>query len=109
MSRRSHSHGSPDEAAERGLLGIAWFAFVLGFAHEEEFEIIALYAGSNHCLELMSAYAITVIVGIVGLTMPLIAGYQHSEERIETYTPYLPAFSAAVLIIMGVGFITGLF
>ncbi|WP_436932031.1 hypothetical protein [Halosimplex halobium] len=105
----SHSHDDPEEAADRGLLGIAWFAFVLGFAHEEEFEIIALCAGSNHCLELMSAYALTVIVGIVGLTMLLIAGYQHSEEKVKQYTPYLPAFSAAVLIIMGVGFIIGIF
>jgi hypothetical protein len=105
----SRSHDAPEEAADRGLLGIAWFAFVLGFAHEEEFEIIALCAGSNHCLELMSAYALTVIVGIVGLTMLLIAGYQHSEEKVEQYTPYLPAFSAAVLIIMGFGFITGVF
>jgi nickel/cobalt exporter len=57
----------------------------------------------------MSAYAITVIVGIVGLAMLLIAGYQHYEETVEQYTPYLPAFSATVLIIMGVGFITGVF
>ncbi|MFC7129636.1 hypothetical protein [Haloferax chudinovii] len=105
----SHSHGTPDEAADRGLLGIAWFAFVLGFAHEEEFEIIALCAGSNYCLELMGAYALTVIIGIVGLTMVLIAGYQHYEDEVEKYTPYLPAFSAAVLVLMGVGFITGLF
>jgi hypothetical protein len=103
----SHAH-DPGEAAERGLFGIAWFAFVLGFAHEEEFEIIALCAGSEYCLELMTAYALTVIVGIVGLTMLLIAGYQHYEERVERYTPYLPAFSAAVLVIMGTGFITGL-
>ncbi|MFC6719061.1 hypothetical protein ACFQGT_20675 [Natrialbaceae archaeon GCM10025810] len=105
----SHSHDAPEATADRGLLGIAWFAFVLGFAHEEEFEIIALCAGSNHCLELMSAYALTVIVGIVGLTMLLVAGYQHSEEKVEQYTPYLPAFSAAVLIIMGFGFIIGVF
>jgi ABC-type nickel/cobalt efflux system permease component RcnA len=104
----THGHGDRDEAADRGLLGIAWFAFVLGFAHEEEFEIIALCAGSNYCLELMSAYAITVILGIVGLTMLLIAGYHRSKERIEQYTPYLPVFSAAVLVIMGLGFITGL-
>ncbi|SIR68780.1 High-affinity nickel-transport protein [Haladaptatus litoreus] len=104
-----HSHGDLDEAAERGLFGIAWFAFVLGFAHEEEFEIIAMCAGSNHCLELMSAYAITVIAGIVGLTMLLIAGYHSYEEKVERYTPYLPVFSAVVLIIMGFGFITGLF
>ena len=105
----SHSHGNLDEASDQGLFGIAWFAFLLGFAHEEEFEIIGLCAGSNYCLELMSAYAITVIVGIVGLTMLLIAGYHRYEERVERYTPYLPAFSAAVLVIMGTGFITGLF
>lgn len=105
----SHSHANLDDAADRGLLGIAWFAFVLGFAHEEEFEIIALCAGSDYCLELMSAYAITVIVGIVGLTMLLIAGYQYSEEKVERYTPYLPLFSAIVLIIMGIGFIVGVF
>ena len=103
-----HSHGDLDDAADRGLLGIAWFAFLLGFAHEEEFEIIALCAGSNYCLELMSAYAITVIVGIVGLTMLLIAGYQHYRETVERYTPYLPAFSAAVLVLMGLGFVLGL-
>jgi ABC-type nickel/cobalt efflux system permease component RcnA len=38
----SHSHDRFGDAADSGLLGIAWFAFVLGFAHEEEFEIIAL-------------------------------------------------------------------
>jgi hypothetical protein len=104
-----HSHGAAgrEEAAERGLVGIAWFAFLLGFAHEEEFEIIALCAGSNYCLELMGAYAVTVVAGIVGLTMALVAGYQHYEETVERYTPYLPAFSAAVLLVMGVGFVLG--
>ena len=104
-----HSHGSADEAAERGLWGIAGFAFVLGFAHEEEFEIIAMCAGSDYCLSLMTVYALTVIAGIVALTLLLIAGYQRYEERVERYTDYLPAFSAAVLILMGLGFITGLF
>ncbi|MFB6122623.1 MAG: hypothetical protein ABEJ78_04125 [Haloferacaceae archaeon] len=105
-----HAHTqSSDAVAERGLFGIAWFAFLLGFAHEEEFEIIVLCAGSNYCLELMSAYAVTVILGIVGLTMLLIAGYQRYEETVERYTPYLPAFSAAVLIVMGLGFIVGVF
>ena len=102
-----HAHGEMD--TDRGLLGIAWFAFVLGFAHEEEFEIIALCAGSDACLELMSAYALTVVVGIVGLTMLLIAGYQRCEERVERYAPYFPVFSAVVLVVMGVGFVTGIF
>ncbi|MFC4452034.1 MULTISPECIES: hypothetical protein [Halobacteriales] len=106
----SHEHGAkPADDADRGLFGIAWFAFVLGFAHEEEFEIIGLCAGSTYCLQLMTAYALTVIVGIVGLTMLLIAGYQEYEETVEKYTPYLPLFSATVLVIMGLGFIVGLF
>jgi len=104
-----HAHASFDDGTDRGLLGIAWFAFVLGFAHEEEFEIIALCAGSTHCLELMTAYALTVIVGIVGLTLLLIAGYQQSEDRVERYTPYLPLVSAAVLVAMGLGFVAGVF
>jgi len=104
-----HGHGSFDEATERGLLGIAWFAFLLGFAHEEEFEIIALCAGSTRCLELMTAYALTVILGIVVLTMALIAGYSRFEERVERYASYLPVVSAAVLTLMGLGFVLGLF
>jgi ABC-type nickel/cobalt efflux system permease component RcnA len=104
-----HDHGDATEAADRGMLGIAWFAFVLGFAHEEEFEIIALCTGSSYCLELMLAYALTVVAGIVGLTLLLIAGYKHFEERVERYTPYLPLFSAVVLVGMGIGFVLGLF
>jgi nickel/cobalt exporter len=104
-----HDHVEAEEAADRGLWGIAWFAFILGFAHEEEFEIIALCAGSTHCLELMVAYALAVIAGIVGLTLLLIAGYERYERRVERYTEYLPAFSAAVLVLMGLGFILGLF
>jgi nickel/cobalt exporter len=109
LGGHAHSNDDFDAAADRGLLGIAWFAFVLGFAHEEEFEIIALCAGSPYCLELMTAYALTVVVGIVGLTLLLIAGYQRFEARVERYVPYLPTFSAAVLVLMGLGFVTGLF
>ncbi|MBX0294262.1 hypothetical protein [Haloarcula nitratireducens] len=105
----SHSHGELDDATDRGMLGIAWFAFLLGFAHEEEFEIIALCAGSTHCFELMSAYALTVIVGIVGLTLLLLAGYERFEETVESYAGYLPVFSAVVLVGMGLGFVAGLF
>jgi len=110
IGRDFPEHGTePATGTDRGLFGIAWFAFVLGFAHEEEFEIIGLCAGSTYCLELMTAYALTVVVGIVGLTMLLIAGYQECEETVEKYTPYLPLFSATVLIVMGLGFIAGLF
>lgn len=99
----------PRRGDQPGLWEIARFAFLLGFAHEEEFEIIALCAGSIYCLELMTASVVTVIVGIVGMTMLLITGYQHFDRRLERYTPYLPAVSTAVLIAMGVGFIFNVF
>ena len=92
-----------------GCLGLRGLPSCLDLPIEEEFEIIALCAGSNYCLSLMSAYAITVICGIVGLTMLLIAGYQHHEETVSQYTPYLPVVSAAVLTIMGLGFTIGVF
>jgi hypothetical protein len=31
------------------------------------------------------------------------------EEAVEKYTPYLPLFSATVLVVMGLGFIAGIF
>jgi hypothetical protein len=100
---------APAAASERGILGIAAFAFALGFAHEEEFEITALCLGSDFCLELMLVYALAVIAALVAFTVLLIAGYEQYEERVRAYTPYLPAFSAAVLIGMGVGFLLELF
>ncbi len=105
----SHSHDSgwQEDAEDATLWSIASTAFILGFAHEEEFEIIALCTGTDYCLELMLAYASTVIFGLVGVTLLFVAGYEHSEERVERIVPYLPAFSAAVLIILGIGFITG--
>ena len=106
---RSHSHRDAPDADERGLFGIATFAFALGFAHEEEFEIIALCTGSTYCLELMAVYAVAVILAIVALTLLLIAGYERYESRVERYTAYLPLFSAAVLAIMGLGFVSGIF
>jgi len=57
----------------------------------------------------MGAYAATVVFGIVGLTMLLVAGYTRYEGKVDQHTPYLPLFSAAVLVLMGLGFITGLY
>jgi nickel/cobalt exporter len=103
----SHDHDDLEGAADEGIWSIAVTAFVLGFAHEEEFEIIALCAGSSLCLELMLAYALAVIVGIVGLTLLLVAGYERSEDRVERLAEHFPTISAVVLIAMGAGFVAG--
>ncbi|MFB6127070.1 MAG: hypothetical protein ABEJ79_07245 [Halolamina sp.] len=102
-------HPSAEAAAERGLWGIAGFAFLLGFAHEEEFQIIGLCVGSDACLLLMLVYATTVIVGIVTLTLLLVAGYERYEDRVAGLAEYLPMLSGAILVGMGLGFAAGLF
>ena len=102
-----HTHGH-DLSADDGLYGIAVSAFVLGFAHEEEFEIIAICAGSSHCLGLMFAYAGTVVAVITALTLALVAGYERFEDRMERYAEHFPTVSAVVLVAMGIGFALGL-
>ena len=48
-----HDHPSAEEATDRGIWGIAAFAFALAFANQEEFEIIPSVRGrtsvSNSC------------------------------------------------------------
>lgn len=104
-----HTHSLEEKADERGLYGIAIFAFALGFAHNEEIEIIAICTGTAYCLELMLAYALAVLFAVMAMTLLLIAGFEHFEDRVEEYRGYLPTITASVLIIMGLAFIFGVF
>ena len=108
-SSHSHSHSPSEKGADRGLYGMAALAFALGFAHNEEFDIIAICTGSSYCLELMALYAISVIISLVGITLLLVAGYERYEDRLERYTEYLPTVTAVILVGMGIGFIAGMF
>ncbi len=103
-----HDHGD-GSAPTAGLWPLAVFAFTLGFAHEEEFQIIALCTGSAWCLELMLAYAIAVIVALIALTLLLIAGLRQFAHRLEHAERGLTLISAGILALMGVGFLIGVF
>ncbi len=102
-----HQHLS-EEHAERGLFALGTTALVLGFAHEEPIQILAICVGTDACLELMLIYSLAVIVAITLPTLLLIAGYEHYRERIERLTPYLPTITAVALIGMGLAFIIGI-
>ena len=108
-SDHGHRHLTREDLDRTGLWGLVWTAFVLGFVHEEEFEIIGLCLGSTACLELMLVYAVAVMVSLCGLTMLLIAGYERYEDRVERWAAHLPTLSAVVLVAMGLGFALGLF
>jgi len=103
-----HMHPTK-EHAEEGLLTLGMTALVLGFAHEEPIQILAICAGTEFCLELMLLYSLAVIAAILAPTLLLIAGYQHHRKRIEQYTPYLPTLTAVVLVTVGLAFIVGIF
>lgn len=103
-------HADADEAARKGLWGLAAFAFALGFAHEEEIQIIGMCAGADSlCVPLMATYALAVIGALVAVTLVLIAGYALAEERVEKWARHFPLVSALVLIVMGAGFALGAF
>ncbi|HET6638714.1 MAG TPA: hypothetical protein VFH82_08040 [Gemmatimonadota bacterium] len=111
--RGGHSHADSDGNGQRdargrdGLWGIAAFAFVLGFAHEEEFAIVALCAGRASCWGVMGAYALTVGAAILALTLLSIAALGRLGERVERWHHALPRISAAILIAMGIAYLSG--
>lgn len=105
-----HTHGTLSvEDAERGLLALGTTALLLGFAHEEPLQILAICVGTPFCLELMLIYSLAVIVAILLPTVGLIAGYERHRETVEGITPYLPLLTASVLVLMGTAFIVGVF
>lgn len=103
------THDRADETTDRDLYGMAVLAFVLGFTHNEEFDIIAICTGSAYCLQLMVVYSVAVIVSLVGVTLLLVASYDRYEDRLEKYADHLPTITAAILIVMGIGFVLGVF
>ncbi|MHC3436581.1 ABC transporter permease [Natrialbaceae archaeon A-gly3] len=102
-----HQH-LEEEHAERGLFALGTTALLLGFAHEEPIQILAICVGTEFCLELMLIYSLAVIFAILIPTLLLVAGYEHHRETVEQYTPYLPTITAVVLVGMGLAFIAGL-
>lgn len=106
-----HHHDGQDALSGNNsdLLALGVWALTLGFAHEEEFQIIAMCAGSGYCLSLMLAYAVAVIGALVVLTLLLIAGLSQFRHHIEHAERTLTLVSAAILAAMGIGFLAGVF
>ncbi len=100
-----HSHS---KSLVFNLGGIAIFAFVLGFAHEEEFALLALAVGGINPYMLMIAYATSVTLALVTVTLICIKAYKRFLPKMRKYQKYLPKVSALSLVIMAIAFLTGL-
>jgi ABC-type nickel/cobalt efflux system permease component RcnA len=83
----------------KNLKEIATFAFILGFAHEEEFALLAFCLNNVNCLLLMTSYALAVTVSIVTVTLLAVYAYEKIKPKVERFEPYLPKISAIILFV----------
>ncbi|MEK0325264.1 MAG: hypothetical protein QQN63_06130 [Nitrosopumilus sp.] len=104
-----HSHGKGDPAKVTSLRSLATFALILGFAHEEEFALLAIAVGGVNPLLLMTSYATAVTVSLVGVTMLAVKAYTMVEAKMEKYEYLIPKISGVVLAILGVLFLLGVY
>lgn len=90
------------------LYGIASFALILGFVHEEEFALLALAVGGINPVFLMLAYALSVVASLIGVTLLAVVAYDRIQVKMQKYEKYLPRISGMVLLLMGLLFLAGL-
>ena len=70
---------------------------------------LQLRAGSGgNPLTIMIAYASSVAIALIGITLLSLKVYKHFQHRIIYYSKYLPKVTAILLAFMAVGFAVGL-
>lgn len=84
------------------LWGLVSFAFILGFAHEEEFALLALVAGGVNAWILMLSYGVSVLLGLMVVTIVGVKIYKHLQPKLMHYERYIPKISAAILVAMAI-------
>lgn len=96
-----HTHKHKHRAAVKlSLLGLASFAFILGFAHEEEIALLALVAGGLNAWVLMLAYGVSVLLGLIVATITGVKVYKWFQPRLARYEKYIPKISGGLLVVM---------
>jgi nickel/cobalt transporter (NicO) family protein len=102
----THPHMHP-KRQNLNLWKLASCAFVLGFAHEEEFALLALAVGGVSPLLLMTSYGLAVAVGLIGVTILGVKMYERVKTRIARYEKYIPKISGVILVVMAVALLLG--
>ncbi|MEE8418771.1 MAG: hypothetical protein V3S02_01515 [Dehalococcoidales bacterium] len=99
----THSHGHQHRTGVvLSLLGIASFAFVLGFAHEEEFALLALVAGGVNAWVLMLTYGIAVLLGLMVVTILGVKIYKRLQPKLIRFEKYIPKIGGVFLVLMAI-------
>lgn len=101
-------HTHPHLHSEREILTlrrIAGVAFVLGFAHEEEFALLAFVMGGLNPWVMMISYATAVTASLVAATLIGVKMFEVFESKVTRYQRYLPKISGIILLIMAAIFV----
>jgi len=101
QTRHTHQHKHSLGVA-LGLWGLASFAFILGFAHEEELALLALVAGGINAWVLMISYGVAVLLGLIVITVASVKIYRVLQPKLIRYERYVPKVSAGLLIVMAI-------
>lgn len=96
-----HLHRHAREVA-MSLWGLASFAIILGFAHEEEFALLALVAAGANAWALMISYSVAVILGLMAVTFAGVKIYSIIQPKLARFEKYVPKISAVVLVLLAV-------
>jgi hypothetical protein len=105
-----HEHDHPDVGVHNhrhkhskkmflSQTGIAVFALVLGFVHEEEFALLALAVGGVDPLRLMLTYAGAVMGALIAVTLLAVKVYSQMEEKLRKYEGVIPKISGLILLV----------
>jgi ABC-type nickel/cobalt efflux system permease component RcnA len=96
-----HTHKHKHKAAVvLSLMGLASFAFILGFAHEEEIALLALVAGGLNAWVLMVSYGVSVLLGLMVATIVGVKIYKQFQPKLSRWEKYIPKIGAGLLVIM---------
>jgi ABC-type nickel/cobalt efflux system permease component RcnA len=101
QGRHTHPH-KHSLGVTLSLWGLASFAFILGFAHEEEFALLALVASGINAWILMISYGLAVLLGLIIVTIASVKLYRALQPRLICYERYVPKVSAGLLVVMAV-------
>lgn len=97
----THEHRHMNETS-LSLVGLASFAFVLGFAHEEEIALLALVASGLNAWILMLSYGLAVLFGLIAVTITGVKLYKAFEPGMKRFEKYVPKIGAAILAITAI-------
>ncbi|MBM5805745.1 MAG: hypothetical protein FJZ49_06775 [Candidatus Verstraetearchaeota archaeon] len=107
----SRPKGSQDVKG-RGVIslkGLAALALLLGFAHEEEFMLLALAVGGVNPLLLIAVYTSAVTVSLISVTLVSIKAYAIVEGRMKRYERHMPKITALILLLLATLFLLGVY